>query len=421
MNAEYDYLIIGGGIAGVTAAETIRTRDQEGRIAVISSEKHPLYSRVLLPAYLKGKIPRERVFLRTREDFAAKRIDFHLGQEVVSVDSARREAETAGGRVFGFGKLLIASGGRVKRWLHQEAAGDRACPRASRSAGAYRLQTMDDADRLLGDMPRIREPLVIGSSFIALEFIEIFIHNNIIPRVFARDKRFFEAFTDEAGGQILEDNFKRHGVICMYGEEISDIAARGTGLEIASAHSGLISADSIAIGIGVERNISFLHNSGITLGRRGVKTDEYLETNVSGIYAAGDVAEYYDLTFGGHHTAGNWTHAVAQGSRAGLNMTGDCAAFTYIPSYSITNLGMRLAAIGECGAGLSAIARVNKAEAQYERLFLRDGVMVGAFLINRLQDRPHITTLISQRADIGAYENQLRDMAFDIHAISLVT
>lgn len=411
MQMHYDYLIIGNGIAGVTAAETIRTRDQEGRIAIISSEKHPLYSRVLLPAYLKGKIPRERVFLRARDDFAAKRIDLYLGEEIVSLDSSRREAISAHGRIFGFEKLLVACGGRVRRWLHEETAGDR----------AYRLQTIDDADRLLGDMPRIREPIIIGSSFIALEFIEIFIQYTITPRVFARDERFFEAFTDEAGGQILEDNFKRHGVVCMYGEEVGTVAARGTGLEIASGHSGLTSADSIAIGIGVERNVSFLQDSGIALGRRGVMTDEYLETNVPGIYAAGDVAEYYDLTFGKHHTAGNWTHAVAQGSRAGLNMTGERAAFTHIPSYSITNLGMRLAAIGECGAGLSAIARVNKAEAQYERLFLRDGVLVGAFLINRLQDRPHITKLISQRADIRAYEKQLRAMAFDMHTIPLVT
>lgn len=407
-DAQYDYLVIGGGAAGVTGAEIIRTRDHKGRIAIISSEIHPLYSRVLLPAYLKGKIPRERVFLRAREDFAAKKIDLFLDEEVISVDATHREVTTRGGKIFGFEKLLIASGGRVRHWQHEAVAGDR----------SYRLQTVDDADRLLDALAQIRQPLVIGASFIALEFIEVLVRHKIQPRVLAREERFFAAFTDEAGGQILDDNFQKHGVRCHYDEEIHGVRAEGPELEIATTHSGAIKADSIALGIGVECNTAFLHDSGLALGRRGVKTDEYLESNVAGIYAAGDVAEYYDLIVGDHRTAGNWTHAVAQGTRAGLNMAGERAAFTHIPSYSITNLGMQIGVIGECGAGFSAITRVDKAKAQYERLFLQGGVLVGAFLINYFQDRSHLTGLISRRADISAYEHQLRDIAFDIPLIA---
>ena len=394
-DAPYDYLIIGGGIAGVTAAETIRTRDQVGRIAIISSERHLLYSRVLLPSYLKGKIPRERVFLRTPDAFAAKQIDIHLGEEVISVDPARREVVTAGGRTFGFEKLLIASGGKVRYWQYDEISASR----------MYRLQTIDDADRMMRDMPHIREPLVIGASFIALEFIEIFLQQKIMSRLLVREDRFFAQFVDEEGGRIIEENFRRHGVICQYGEEIQRISILDDGIEITSAHSGAIRGDSVAIGIGVERNVSFLKDSGIALGRQGVKTNEYLETNVPGVYAAGDVAEYYHLPSSAYQTIGNWTNAVLQGSRAGLNMAGDRAAFTHIPSYSITNLGMQIGVIGECSPGLSTVVRADADRLQYKRFFLRDGAIVGAFLINQPQEKPRLMDAISHRVDLETYES----------------
>ena len=407
----YDYLIIGNGIAGVTAAETIRSRDAIGSIAVLSGEPHPLYSRVLLPAYLKGRIGRERIFLRTADDYAAKNIDFYPDTQVRAADAARREIKTTDNRIFSFGKLLVATGGRVKSWKYDEAA----------SARSYRLQTIDDADRLLADLPHIRQPLVVGSSFIALEFIEIFLQHKIVPRVLAEAPGFFSAFLDEEGSKILEENFKRHGVSCMFGEKITGCRGNGTDHEITTAGAGVLCTDAFAIGIGIERNRDFLADSSITLGTRGVRVNEYLEADAPGVWAAGDSAEYYDSVSGEYRTAGNWTHAVLQGTRAGLNMAGDRAAFTHIPSYAITNCGMQIAAIGECGGTLSIITRRGGAEGEYARLSLHEGAIVGAFLINRFPDRAALTDLISRRVDVRAFAHQLRDMAFDIHAIARIT
>jgi len=416
----YEYLIIGGGIAGVTAAETIRSRDAMGSIAVLSGEAHPLYSRVLLPGYLKGRMARERVFLRTADDYAAKRIDFYPGTHARAADAARREIKTADGRIFHFGKLLVACGGKVKPWEYEEKASPR----------AYRLQTIDDADRLLADFPDIRTPLVIGSSFIALEFIEIFLQHKIIPRVLAEADGFFHAFLDKEGSRILEQNFRRHGVSCAFGEKIIGCRREGAGYEITTSGAGAMRVDAFAIGIGIERNRDFLAGSGVAFGRRGIRINEYLEADAAGIWAAGDAAEYYDPVSGEYRTAGNWAHAVLQGMRAGLNMAGDRAPFTHIPSYAITNCGMQIAVIGECGVpanhgggagpgeGLSALARRGGSDGEYTRLFVRGGAIVGAFLINRFQDRAALTDLIARRIDVSAYEDQLRDMAFDIHTIT---
>ena len=104
---QYTYLIIGGGIAGVTAAETIRAHDSHGSIAIVSDEAHMLYSRVLLPSYIKKRIPREKVFLRSIGDFEAKNIVVMSGERVMKIDSVRKEVFLASGRTIFFEKLCL--------------------------------------------------------------------------------------------------------------------------------------------------------------------------------------------------------------------------------------------------------------------------------------------------------------------------
>ena len=117
MTDRYDYLIIGGGIAGVTAAETIRENDNRATtIGIISEEPHLLYSRVLLPAYLKGRVSREQLFLRKIDDFTEKKIDLNIHEKVLFVDIKRKEVGLANRVSIGFEKLLIATGGAVAAW-----------------------------------------------------------------------------------------------------------------------------------------------------------------------------------------------------------------------------------------------------------------------------------------------------------------
>ena len=162
----YDYLIIGGGIAGVTAAETIREKSPTGTIGIISGEPHLLYSRVLIPSFLKGRISRDQLFLRRAEDFTRRNIDLHLGQTAVSVDTKLKAVRLENGLVFRYKKLLVTSGGRVKPWGRKEDL-----------EFIYRMQTLDDADRIRARLPALKSPLVIGSSFISLEFLEVFFLN----------------------------------------------------------------------------------------------------------------------------------------------------------------------------------------------------------------------------------------------------
>src|SRR3989344_1971846 len=197
----YDYLIIGGGVAGTTAAETIRENDGRSTIGIISEEPHPFYSRVLLPAYLKGQVPREKLFLRRAEDLADKKIDLNLGERVFFVDVRRKEVGLLNHSSVGFEKLLLATGGSPVRW-GEEGAKD----------FIFRLQTIDDADRLKKSLGEMKKPLVVCASFISLEFLEIFTIQGLTPEILVRGPYFMDKILDERGGEILRENFERRGI-----------------------------------------------------------------------------------------------------------------------------------------------------------------------------------------------------------------
>lgn len=407
----YDYLIIGGGIAGVSAAEAIRGLDAKSSIGIISDEPHVLYSRVLIPAYLKKNIPREKLFLRNADDFTEKRIDLRLADEATAVDMIRKEVVLESGTTIHFEKLLIATGGKVKQW-----------GRAVDQDFVHRLQTLDDADRLAKKLDSIASPLVVGSSFIALEFLEIFAIRKIPVSVLMRDAHFFGGIIDEEGGAILHVNFEKHGIAAHTVDQIAFTERQGVTLEV-STRGGKekIRTDALCAGVGLERSMQFLRGSGIELGERGVRVNEFLETNVPGVWAAGDVAEYFEIVRGAHHTHGNWTNAVLQGGRVGLNMAGSREAYSRVPSYSVTNLGFHITAVGEVGPGMETLARVAAKANLYERFFIRDGVLVGAFLINRFSDKVAVTRLIETKTPIASYREYFIDLSHDLAEIPLTS
>ncbi len=409
MHQHYDYLIIGGGIAGITAAETIRAEDTSAHIAIISEESHVLYSRVLLPYYLKRHIPRSKLFLRTLKHFTEKKIDLHQSATVQSIDAQHKDVMLADGKTIGYGKLLIATGGRVKDWGKPED-----------KEMLYRLQTLDDADRLADKLETIKNPLVIGSSFISLEFLEIFLANHITPMLLVQGKHFFGHLLEEEGGALMQENFDRLGIQTDYEDTIANIITTPKGTEIKTKNFKKFPTDAVAVGIGIDRNLECAKDAGFAIGKQGIKVNEYLETADPSVFAAGDVAEYYDIISGNERAVGNWTHAVLQGKRAGLNMLGQREPFRSVPSYSITNLGFQITALGDTADYDDSAMRIDKDAKQYERFFLKGGILVGAALINRFRDKNHIAQLIENRVAMASWRDQLPFFTFDIRTIPVV-
>lgn len=402
----YKYLIIGGGIAGVTAAETIRQHDVRGSIAIISDEPHLLYSRVLLPSYIKKRISREKVFLRTLSDFESKNILLFLGERVVKIDAVRKEVFLASGRTIFFEKLCIASGGTPEPWGMAGAEGKK---------GIFCLQTLDDADAISAYLPEMRRAAVVGGGFIALEFLEFFLTHRIPVTLLCRNKNFFGNSLDGDGIELIHGNFEKHGIGFMFGDETAEVFGTDSAEGIVTKQNIKLSANVIGLGIGLSRRMEFLDASGIEKGERGIKTNEYLETSVADIWAAGDIAEFYDSVTGRQHVHGTWTNGFLQGGIAGLNMLGQKKPFRKVPSYSLANLGLHITFLGETkqSDGVETTSRVNPSLSMYERFFIKEDRMIGAILINMFQDKAALARIIEDRVSAAPFKNKLSRMDFD--------
>ena len=394
----YDYLIIGGGIAGTSAAEAIRKLDQGSKIAILENEGHLLYSRVFLPSYARGEMPLEKVMLRRLEDYSRQNIDVYLSETAKQVDFSRREVFSESSKVFSYKKLLIASGGRVRPWEFEQEFKDR----------ILRLQTLDDARRILelGSAGRLRRVVVLGGGFITLEFLNIFRKYGSETTLLFRDDYFWKGQVEERGGKFFEELFFRNRVRTLGREEVSELRRVGSDVQVLTKNGLKLAADWLAVGIGLERSFELVQ--GVSETGAGIRVNEFLEVlGVSDVWAAGDVMEYFDAISGRFRTVGNWTHAFYTGHLAGENMAGKRLRFSSVPSYSVKILDSVATFVGEVDEKFAdrTFVREVPLERKYARFFLKGGRLVGAVLLNAWQSKPALTRLIESGRTLS--ENDL--------------
>jgi len=407
-----DYLIIGGGIAGTTAAETIRNKDDSGTIAIVSKEPHVLYSRVLLPKYVEGALSRAQVFLRTVEDYNKRNISLYLEEEATVLDLKRNEVRTRRGTLFFYKQLLIAAGGHAKPWRVE----------GSETVPITRFQTINDADALYSKLSEKhkQEVVLVGGGFIALELI-----NALVPRgvsmihCLISEKRYWQDYMDTEGSVLLETHLERKGVIFHHNELATRVRQdeKGT-ITVFTGRNTSYAADVLAVGVGLDREVETFRDIGMEVNR-GIITNEFLETTTEHIWAAGDVAENYHPVFEQHLLTGNWNNAFLQGRIVGLNMaashmkTGHRHAFTYVPLYAIDVLGMHIAFLGDVSGAIQHTNRTYISRFQegawYERFGMEDGKLVSAVFINKFKDKRVIELLIKEQRDCVSYIPYLSD------------
>ena len=402
-----DYLIIGGGIAGTTAAEGIRKKGP-GSVMIVTSEAHTLYSRVRLPDYVAGQISRERVFMKDEPWYRERDITLLRERTVQTLSRADRSVILNDGSTVRYGTLLLAMGGAAR---HLTSPG-------ADWPGVHYLRTIDDADRLVASIPAVTRAVVVGGGFIGLELARGFAQRGRATTLVLMEPRFWPQFFDDEANAMVEHTLRSHGVEVRYSEQLQAINGNGT-LRHAVMASGLsLSCDIMGVGIGISTLHPFLNDTGLEI-RRGILTDEYLRTSDEHIFAAGDVTEFFDLTRGQRNQIGNWSNAMEQGKVAGLNMTGDATPYRFVGNYVITVFGFSVGLTGDPATtpGTEIIIRGSAERGTYARLFVRDGVIKGAAVLNAPKENIAISQLIKQEIRIDHARAQLANPDFDLKSL----
>ncbi|MBI3606976.1 MAG: NAD(P)/FAD-dependent oxidoreductase, partial [Nitrospirae bacterium] len=279
-----DFLIVGGGIAGTTAAETVRKKS-DGRVMVVTDEPHLLYSRVRLPDYVAGTIPRERVFMKDEGWYRDRKIELLRERAVSRLSLADRSVYLGDGSTIRYGTLLLAPGGSARRL---------ACDGADWS-GIHYLRTIDDADRLKSAMTTSTRSVVIGGGFIGLELARCFAQAGLHTTIVLMEPWFWPAVLDQDSSAMIDQTISRHGVAVHYSEQLTSIHGDGTLRQAVMASGKAFDCDLLGVGIGIGTRHSFVADAGLQVGK-GILTNEYLRTSDPHVFAVGDVAEFFDVT-----------------------------------------------------------------------------------------------------------------------------
>jgi len=386
------YLIIGNGASGTYCAETIRKTDTEGEITLLTNEPYPLYNRVALPPFLRDQAKREKVFLRTPEQHQEKGIKLLVNTHISALDTETRVATAADGQTFQYDRLLIATGGRPNPL---PAPG--ATPEVK---GIYNFQYWDDAAAIRERINTAKHAVVVGGSYIAYELAEAYRHHGLAVTWLIRGSRFLRQVLDEDGGALVDDIARAAGVDIHYGGEVKEVHSKdGQVCGVTTTTGEYLQCDMIGVGLGVRMNVDFLTGTPVEV-RGGIVTSEYLETNVDDVFAAGDVAEFFDVSIGLHNQMGTWNNSVSHGRIAGANMLGERKFYNDVPMYSTGLFDSRIRVMGLTPANvpdLESWESLDAAHRNYQRLFFKDGRLVGGCLIGDIKMQTRIIQLIQNR------------------------
>ncbi|MGQ0714812.1 MAG: FAD-dependent oxidoreductase [Gemmatimonadaceae bacterium] len=305
-NPPTSIVIVGAGAAGNAAAEMLRRRGYDGPVTMIGAEPDVPYDRPNLSKdYLAGSAPEEWMPLRPREFYAEHRISLLSGVRVTAIDPAARRLTLDNGTAQNFGRLLLATGADPVR-LNVPG---------SVLSYVYYLRSLADSRSIIRAAERARRAVVIGASFIGLEVAASLRKRGLEVRVVGLEARPLERVLGPELGDMIRALHEAHGVVFHLRDTATAINEKAVTLR-----SGpVLPADLVVVGVGVRPNVLLAERAGIAMDR-GVAVNEFLETSVPGIFAAGDIARWPDPHTGERIRVEHWVVAERQGQVAARNM-----------------------------------------------------------------------------------------------------
>ena len=325
-------VIVGGGAAGVAAADMLRREGYDGPVTLISADEAPPYDRPNLSKdFLAGTAPEDWIPLRSAEYYAERRIDLVLGARVASLDLPRRRVELGNGKTHEFDKLLLATGADPIR-LPVEGATE---------AQIHYLRTFADSRALVAKAAVAKGVVVVGASFIGLEVAASLRKRGTSVHVVAPEKQPLERILGAEVGLFVRSLHEAQGVVFHLGETV----ARAEGRVVTLSGGATLDADFLVLGVGVRPSLALAEHAGLTVDR-GVVVDEYLETSAPGVYAAGDIARWPDPHSGERIRVEHWVVAERQGQMAARNILGQREPFTAVPFFWSQHYDTQISYVG---------------------------------------------------------------------------
>jgi 3-phenylpropionate/trans-cinnamate dioxygenase ferredoxin reductase subunit len=399
------YVIVGASLAGATAAVTLRQEGADGTITLIGAEEQPPYERPpLSKAYLRGETPFETALVRPPEFYAEHGIETIFGRRAMAIDTSARFVELDDRRRVPFDRLLIATGGRNRRFSIAGAELD----------GIYSLRTVQDADRIRAEAIAGRRVVVVGMGFIGSEVAASLRQKNLDVVAIEPSKTPLARVLGEDVGRCLADLHRSHGVRTVFEDTV--VAFEGTSRveRVLTKGGRRLECDFVVAGIGIEPVVDVAGSSGLDVDN-GVVVDECCQTNESGIYAAGDVANHYHPLFKRRIRVEHWQNAIKQGAAAARNMLGHNVAYDEVHWFWSDQYDANLQYAGFHSKWEQLVVRGRLGLDGFLACYINDGRIDAAVALNRAKDLRRVIPLIRARRPVDL--ERLRDESVDLRSL----
>lgn len=380
----YRYLIIGGGMTGDAAARAIREADPKGTIGLISAEQHPPYARPPLSKALWKGESEESIWKHTE----TAGVKLHLSRRVTAIDPQKKTVTDDRHDVVSYDKLLLATGGTPRR-----------LPLQTDQIIYYR--TYDDYRRLRALADQKLTFLVLGGGFIGSEVgAALRMAGRDVTMLIPEDGIGARVFPADLS-RFLVDYYREQGVDVRTGEGLSSLTQSAGKVVVKTTKGNEIPVDVIVAGLGIQPNIDLAEQAGVH-AENGILVDELLRTNVPDVFAAGDVANFYNPQLGTRLRVEHEDNASAMGAAAGRSMAGQGTPYTHLPFFYSDLFQLGYEAVGELDPRLHTESEWKEPFREGVVYYLKDGTVRGVLLWNTWGQVDNARALIGQAGHLVA-------------------
>ena len=379
------YVIIGNGVAAAGCIEGIRSVDKNGKITVISEEKHPVYCRPLISYYLEDKTDLERMNYRSPDFYKENSCEVLYGRKAVKIDTSSKQIETDDGSKLPYTSICVATGSSpfVPPFKGLETVKNK-----------FSFMTLDDTLALESAISKDSKVLIVGAGLIGLKCAEGLRDRVADITVCDLADRVLSSILDNDCAALMQKHLEDNGISFMLGDTADEF--KGNSAVMKSGKT--IDFDILVLAVGVRANIGLVKEIGGEVNR-GIIVNERMETSIPDIYAAGDCTEGEDISCGQKRVLALLPNAYMDGHSAGVNMAGADEPFDKaIAMNSIGFFGLHAMTAGSYDGELYE----EKSDGKIKRLFTRDGRLVGFILIGDTQRTGIYTSLIREKTPLDS-------------------
>ena len=409
MKTSSSYIIIGNGIAGITAAEILRAEDPTSSISIVANDPYPVYYRPALKDYLGGRIAEEKLWARPRTFYQEQRIRF-VPARVTGIHSAHHTIQLHDGQQLSYNKLLLANGAYARRLN---------CAGADLS-GVYTLRTVADYQEIVRHLNIATNIVIYGGGTLALESAETLNHLGFNVTHLLRNRTIWSEVLDETASDLVLQEERRADIQVRLNEPIQELIGKnGQITAILTANGNTIPCDLLLVAIGIDPIIDFIQSSGI-LCRRGVVVDEEMRASVPDVFAAGDVIETTDPLSGKTRVLGQWYPAIQQARIAAYNMlklinvprTGTFYNATFLHGLDFVSLG--LSPLPKQSSPVYQEIVADPEPRNYRKLLLSDGIPIGAIFLGERKKALPLKRAMDHHVNLQSVAKRIFAADFDL-------